>query len=105
MAKTILYRGKRYRVWSFRFNKKEANSLASSLRKEYKSAIVKQETNRKGSVIYVVYILGRKLKKNPAKKKKRTVDEDTQQRRKYARGGRIEAYTMGEASKGKGFPW
>ena len=39
------------------------------------------------------------------KKKKRKGSEDTRQRRKYARGGRIEAYTMGEASKGKGFPW
>lgn len=55
MAKTILYRGKKYKAWGFRFNKREANSLASSLRREYKSAIVRQETNRKGSVIYVVY--------------------------------------------------
>lgn len=44
-------------------------------------------------------------KKNPAKQKKSKASEDTRQRRKYARGGRIEAYTMGEAAGGKGFPW
>ena len=38
-------------------------------------------------------------------KRKRKVSEDTQQRRKYKRGGRVEAYTFGEASSGKGFPW
>lgn len=31
--------------------------------------------------------------------------EDTQQRRKFKRGKRVEAYTFGEASKGRGFPW
>ena len=39
------------------------------------------------------------------KKKKRKSDEYTCQRRKYARGGRVEAYTFGEAKRGKGFPW
>ncbi len=33
------------------------------------------------------------------KKRKGKVSEDTRQRRKYARGGRIEAYTMGETQK------
>jgi len=44
-------------------------------------------------------------KRTQSKKRKRKVGEDTKQRRKYKRGGRIEAYTMGEASGGKGFPW
>ncbi len=43
--------------------------------------------------------------KKKTTKKKKGGDEDTKQRKKYARGGRIEAYTFGEASKGKGFPW
>jgi len=42
-------------------------------------------------------------KKDTKKRKKRS--EDERARRKYARGDRIEAYTMGEASGGKGFPW
>jgi len=45
-----------------------------------------------------------KSKVKPKKKIKRTT-EDKRARREYDRGGRIEAYTMGEASKGKGFPW
>lgn len=48
-----------------------------------------------------------KKKKAKAKttKRKRKVSEDTQQRRKWKRGGRIEGYSMGEASRGRGFPW
>ena len=38
-----------------------------------------------------------KPKKKIIKKRKSRVSEDTKQRRKYARGGRIEAYTFGEA--------
>lgn len=46
-------------------------------------------------------------KKRKTKKRKTTkqIREDTQQRRKYKKGGRIEAYTFGDAQKGKGFPW
>jgi len=47
----------------------------------------------------------KKQDKKTKRKKHRKVDEDTRQRRKFKRGGRIEGYTMGEASKGKGFPW
>jgi len=47
----------------------------------------------------------KKATAKPTKRKKRKVGEDTRQRRKYKRGGRIEAYTLGEASGGKGFPW
>lgn len=47
----------------------------------------------------------KKRTKGKGKIKRRRVDEDTHARRKYKRGGRIEAYTMGEASGGKGFPW
>ncbi len=32
-------------------------------------------------------------------------DEDTKQRRKFARGGRIEAYTFGETTSKKGGSW
>ena len=46
-----------------------------------------------------------KPKKKITKKRKSRVSEDTQQRRKYEKGGRIEAYTFGEAGGGKGFPW
>lgn len=48
-----------------------------------------------------------KKKVKPKKKttKKRKKPEDVKARRKYAKGGRMEAYTFGEASKGKGFPW
>lgn len=45
-----------------------------------------------------------KPKKKTTKKRKK-LSEDEKARRKHARGGRIEAYTFGEASKGKGFPW
>ena len=45
-----------------------------------------------------------KPRKKTTKKKKRGT-EDARARRKYARGGRIKAYTMGEAAGGKGFPW
>ncbi len=38
-----------------------------------------------------------KREKHTIKKRKRGVSEDTRQRRKHARGGRIEAYTLGEA--------
>ena len=55
MARTMTYRGKRYKAWGFRFSKREANSLATSLRKDFKSVIVRKETNRKGFTIYVVY--------------------------------------------------
>ena len=48
-----------------------------------------------------------KKKATPKKKKamKRKRSEDTKSRRKYARGKRVEAYTFGDASRGKGFPW
>ena len=48
-----------------------------------------------------------KKKVKPKKKttKKRKKSEDVRALRKYARGGRIEAYTFGEAERGKGFPW
>jgi len=36
--------------------------------------------------------------------KKRGKDEDTRQRKKYKKGGRIEAYTFGEALGSKGWP-
>jgi len=36
--------------------------------------------------------------------KKRRSSEDTAQRKKYARGGRVEAYTMGEAMGSKDWP-
>jgi len=38
-----------------------------------------------------------KAKKKDTKKKKRHSGEDTHQRKKFRRGGRIEGYTMGEA--------
>lgn len=37
-------------------------------------------------------------KKKRTKKKHTRRNEDTQQRRKYEKGGRIEAYTFGEAT-------
>ena len=47
-------------------------------------------------------------KKKPSKKKtvkrKGIVAEDKRQRRKYKRGGRIEAYTFGEAQGSKRWP-
>ena len=47
-------------------------------------------------------------KKKPTKKKatkrKGRVGEDTRQRRKYKKGGRIEAYTFGEAQRSKNWP-
>lgn len=43
-------------------------------------------------------------KKVKAKAKRKRVSEDTKQRRKYARGGRIEAYTYGEALGSKDWP-
>lgn len=49
-----------------------------------------------------------KAKSSEKDKKKRKRrgggDEDTRQRRKFARGGRIEAYTMGEALGKKRWP-
>jgi len=53
--------------------------------------------------------MGRKPKKSSKATKsqatkKRMVDEDTKQSRKYKRGGRIEAYTMGEALGSKKWP-
>ena len=42
--------------------------------------------------------------KKKAKKKKTRQDEDTKTRRKYKKGGRIEAYTYGEALKSKRWP-
>ena len=45
-----------------------------------------------------------KRKKATTKKRKSRVSEDTLQRRKHARGGRIEAYTFGETLGGKGWP-
>ena len=49
----------------------------------------------------------RKVKKTTSKTARKNykvsqIKEDTKQRRKFARGGRIEAYTMGEAL-GKGW--
>lgn len=46
----------------------------------------------------------RKRTKKKTTKRKSKGSEDTQQRRKYARGGRIEAYTMGETQKKKKDP-
>lgn len=45
-----------------------------------------------------------KRKKPTTKKRKRRVSEDTRQRRKHTRGGRIEAYTLGEALGKKNWP-
>ena len=45
------------------------------------------------------------MAKKKITKKRRGRDEDTKQRKKFVKGDRIEAYTFGEASKGKGFPW
>ena len=45
------------------------------------------------------------MAKKKITKKTKGGDEDTKQRKKFAKGGRMEAYTFGEASKGKGFPW
>ena len=48
-----------------------------------------------------------KKKKVTSKKKtqkKRRKSEDTAPRKKYARGGRIEAYTFGEAQSSKNWP-
>ena len=55
-----------------------------------------------------------KRKKASSTKKKRATNnggykasqgnEDAKQRRKYARGGRIEAYTFGEALRSKNWP-
>lgn len=41
---------------------------------------------------------GKRKKKAPKKRKVRG-SEDTRARRKFARGGRVEAYTMGETQK------
>ena len=46
-----------------------------------------------------------KRKVKNTKKKKRRTDEDTRQRRKYKRGGRVEAYTFGEVTSKKGRSW
>lgn len=46
-----------------------------------------------------------KRKEATKKKKRKSTGEDRRSRKKFARGGRIEAYTFGEASRGKGFPW
>lgn len=45
-----------------------------------------------------------KQKKSNAKRGKRRGDEDTRQRRKFSCGGRIEAYTIGEALGKKKWP-
>ena len=55
MAQYKVIRGKRYKAWGFRFNKKEADSLARSLRKDSKSVYVRKEENKLGHIIYVVY--------------------------------------------------
>ena len=43
--------------------------------------------------------------KSKITKKRRKLAEDERARRKHKRGGRIEAYTFGEAKRGEGFPW
>ena len=50
--------------------------------------------------------MGKKLIGTSKKKtqKKHRSSEDSAQRKKYERGGRIEAYTMGEASGSKDWP-
>lgn len=45
-----------------------------------------------------------KRKPKTSNKKKRRGSEDDKQRRKYSRGGRIEAYTFGEAQRSKRWP-
>ena len=46
----------------------------------------------------------RKTGKATSKRKKKGGSEDAKARRKYARGGRIEAYTFGEALGNKRWP-
>ena len=41
----------------------------------------------------------------PVKRKKKGGNEDDKQRRKFKKGGRIEAYTMGEALDNKDWPF
>ena len=55
MAQSKKMGGKTYKAYGFRFTKREAKNLASSLRKDYKSVRVVKEVNRKGATIYVVY--------------------------------------------------
>ena len=43
----------------------------------------------------------KKKKTNKKQMKRRSRSEDTSQRKKYSRGGRIEAYTFGETLKKK----
>ena len=43
-------------------------------------------------------------KKRATKKRMRSASEDTKQRQKFAKGGRIEAYTFGEAQRSKEWP-
>ena len=47
----------------------------------------------------------KKVKPKATKRKKRGGSEDDKQRRKYERGGRIEAYTFGEVTGKKGKDW
>ena len=55
MAQSKTIGGWLYRAYGFRFTKKEAKSLASSLRKAYRSVRIVKEKNNKGHTIYVVY--------------------------------------------------
>ena len=45
-----------------------------------------------------------KRKSTKRKRKIGSSDSDAKTRRKYAKGGRIEAYTFGEALSGKNWP-
>lgn len=100
--------GKEYKVFAITNWKANAEKDARILkRRGMASRVILDKDYKSGwrKPLKRYLILGRKLQKNPAKQKKSKASEDTRQRRKYARGGRIEAYTMGEAAGGKGFPW
>ena len=88
-------------------SKKAAQAEARILRKRYphKTVNVKQITKGNWGCRFSPKGKRDTFNSKRGKQKKRKASEDTRQRRKYARGGRIEAYTMGEASGGKGFPW
>ena len=64
-------------------------------RKSAKKATAKKTTTKKKTI-----------KKSTGREsyKVSQVKDDAKQRRKYARGGRIEAYTFGEAIDSKGWP-
>ena len=47
----------------------------------------------------------KQVKEKTKKKARRTTTEDASVRRKYKRGGRIEAYTLGEGKASKDWPF